>query len=27
VILQQYLDARRPPDGHRSDPDRPEETE
>jgi putative Holliday junction resolvase len=27
VILQQYLDARRPPAGHRSDPDRPEETE
>ena len=27
VILQQYLDARRPPAGHRSDPDWPEETE
>ena len=27
VILQQYLDARRPPAGHRSDPDSPEETE
>jgi putative Holliday junction resolvase len=27
VILQQYLDARRSPAGHRSDPDRPEETE
>jgi putative Holliday junction resolvase len=27
VILQEYLDARRPPAGHRSDPDRPEETE
>jgi putative Holliday junction resolvase len=27
VILQQYLDARRPPAGHRSEPDRPEETE
>jgi putative holliday junction resolvase len=27
VILQQYLDARRPPAGHRSDRDRPEETE
>lgn len=27
VILQQYLDARRPPAGHRSDSDWPEETE
>jgi putative holliday junction resolvase len=27
VILQQYLDARRPPAGHRSDPEWPEETE
>jgi putative holliday junction resolvase len=27
VILQQYLDARRPPAGHRSDRDWPEETE
>ena len=27
VILQQYLDARRPPAGHRSDPDRHEESE
>jgi putative holliday junction resolvase len=27
VILQQYLDARRPPAGHRSGPDWPEETE
>ena len=27
VILQQYLDARRPPAGHRSDPDWQEETE
>jgi putative Holliday junction resolvase len=28
VILQQYLDARRPPAGHRADADRPsEETE